>query len=107
MISTPSLLREPCLTGPSSVGDKFNELLHAAAEELAQSIQILRRRVVPPLVRDLGQSRPVDARHPRDLLQCESTAFAKLAIRDQFLQAKSNHVRVAYEQTRVKILFES
>ncbi len=40
----------------------------------------------------------------RDLLERDSATFAKFTIRDQFLQAKSNHVCVTNLEARRKKL---
>ena len=72
-------------------GQVLRELVYAAIEVFAKSIQIVRHSAVARVIGDLGQRHPVDPRFIGDLGHCDDPSLPELLFGDQFLESESDH----------------
>lgn len=72
-------------------GNVFNELLDAAAEIAAKAIENVGSWIVSAMIRYFRQCHAVNPRGIGDLNHRNHSPLAKLLLRKQFLQAKSEH----------------
>ena len=73
------------------VRDVFGEILEAAIEITTESVEVIRKRAVSPLVDHLGEGDPAYASSFRKLHQRHATTVAELLFSQELLYAIANH----------------